>query len=79
MEVESSVSQWGNSLAVRIPSDMARQWGVRAGAAIEIIHRDGELVLRKKSYDLTTMMSQITEENLHPEIQTGPPIGNEEW
>ena len=79
MEAEASVSQWGDSLAVRIPANIAREWGVRAGALIEIVQRDDELVLRKKSYDLNRMLAQITEDNLHPEIDTGPPVGNEAW
>ena len=79
MEAEASVSQWGDSLAVRIPANIAREWGVRAGALIEIVQRDDELVLRKKSYDLNRMLAQITEDNLHAEIDTGPPVGNEAW
>ena len=77
MDTESSVSQWGNSLAVRIPAEIARQWGVQAGAAIEIIQRDDTLVLRKKVYDLPALLSQITESNLHREVDTGPPVGKE--
>ena len=79
MEIESTISKRDNSLAVRIPADIARKWGVRVGAPIEIIQRDGEIVLRKKTYDLTTILSQITEDNLHDEIDTGPPVGKEEW
>ena len=79
MDTESSVSQWGNSLAVRIPAEIARQWGVQAGAAIEIIQRDDALVLRKKVYALPALLSQITEGNLHREVDTGPPAGKEIW
>ena len=79
MEVESSVSRWGNCLAVRIPADIARKWGVRVGAPIEIIQRDDEIILRKKTYTLAQALSQITEDNLHPEIDTSPPVGNEIW
>jgi len=77
MDTESNVSQWGNSLAVRIPAEIARQWGVQAGAAIEMIQRDDTLVLRKKVYDLPALLSQITESNLHQEVDTGPPVGKE--
>lgn len=61
MDTESSVSQWG----------------VEAGAPIEMIQRDDALVLRKKVYDLPALLSQITEGNLHPEVDTGPPVGKE--
>ena len=79
MDTESNVSQWGNSLAVRIPAEIARQWGVEAGAPIEMIQRDDALVLRKKVYDLPALLSQITEDNLHREVDTGPPVGKEIW
>ena len=79
MEVESNVSKWGNCLAVRIPAEIARKWGVRVGAPIEIIQQDNEVVLRKKTYTLAQALSQITEDNLHPEIDTDPPVGKEIW
>lgn len=79
MDAESSVSKWGNSLAIRIPAAIVQEWGVREGERIDIIQRDGEVVLRKKTYDLVTLLSQITEDNLHSEIDTGPPVGKEVW
>ena len=79
MVVESHVHKQGNYLSVSIPLEVARKWGLRAGAPVEIQQRDGEIVVRKKSYDLDLMLSQITEDNLHPEIDTGPPVGNEVW
>ena len=79
MDAESSVSKWGNSLAIRIPAAIAQEWGVREGERIEIIQRDGEVVLWKKTYDLATLLSHITEDNLHGEIDTGPPVGKEVW
>ena len=33
----------------------------------------------KKTYDLVEMLAQVTAENLHSEVDTGPPQGNEEW
>ena len=79
MAAESNVFQWGNGLAVRIPDAIAREWGVRAGAAVELIQRDGEIVLRKRTYDLDALLSQITEDNLHSGTDTGSPVGNEIW
>ena len=79
MVLESHVYKQGDCLSVSIPLEVARKWGLRAGAPIEIQQRDGEIVVRKKAYDLDLMLSQITEDNLHPEIDTGPPVGNEGW
>ena len=79
MGAKSHISKWGSSLAVRIPKPIAEQWGVREGSAIEIISRGEQLVLRKKTYNLADMLAQVTADNLHPELDTGPAQGNEEW
>ena len=79
MGAESRVSKWGTSLAVRIPKPIAEQWGVREGATIEIVAQGDEVVLRKRTYDLTTMLSQVSPENIHPEQDPGPAVGREAW
>ena len=79
MGTKSHISKWGSSLALRIPKSIAEQWGVREGSAIEIVSRGEQLVLRKRTYKLTDMLAQVTAENLHPELDTGPVQGNEEW
>ena len=79
MGAKSHISKWGSSLAVRIPKPIAEQWGVREGSAIEIVSRGEQLVLRKRTYNLADMLAQVTADNLHPELDTGPAQGNEEW
>ena len=79
MGTKSHVSKWGASLAVRIPKSVAEQWGVREGSAIEIVPRGDRVVLRKKTYDLEAMLADVSPENLHPEVDTGPARGGEEW
>lgn len=79
MGAESHVSRWGTSLAVRIPKPIAEQWGIREGSTIEIVSEGDEVILRKRTYDLTTMLSQINSDNLHPEQDPGPAVGREEW
>ena len=41
--------------------------------------RDGQLAPRKRTRTLAEMLDQITPENLHPEQDASPPVGNEEW
>ena len=79
MGAKSHVSRWGASLAVRIPKPIAEQWGVQEGSAIEIVPRGDQVVLRKKTYDLADMLAQITPDNLHPEQDSGPAQGGEDW
>lgn len=79
MGAKSHIAKWGTSLAVRIPKPIAEQWGVCEGSAIEIVSHGDQVVMRKRTYNLADMLDQITEDNLHPELDTGPTQGNEAW
>ena len=79
MSAKSHIAKWGTSLAVRIPKPIAEQWGVHEGSAIEIVSHGDQVVLRKRTYNLADMLDQVTEDNLHSELDTGPAQGNEAW
>lgn len=42
------VSKWGNSLAIRIPADVAETLGFAEGDHVKIEPKDGKLVAEKK-------------------------------
>ena len=80
--MEVKVSKWGNSLAVRIPSKLARSADLKEGADLEIGESDGCIVLRpvrRVRYELNALVSQITDESIHEEVESGGPVGREEW
>ena len=79
MGAKSHIAKWGTSLAVRIPEPIVDQWGVCEGSAIEIVLHGDQVVIRKRTYNLADMLDQVTEDNLHPGLDTGPAQGNEEW
>ena len=79
MAAKTRIATWGSSLAIRIPKPIAEQWGVQDGSAIEIVPDGDTLMLRKQVYDLTSLLDQVTPDNLHHEIDTGTPQGKEEW
>ena len=79
MPAKTRVATWGSSLAIRIPKPIAEQWGVQEGSAIEIVPDGDTLMLRKQVYDLTSLLDQVTPDNLHQEMNTGTPQGKEEW
>ncbi|MDE2786932.1 MAG: AbrB/MazE/SpoVT family DNA-binding domain-containing protein [Chloroflexota bacterium] len=79
MPAKTRVATWGSSLAIRIPKPIAEQWGVQEGSAIEIVPDGDTLMLRKQVYDLTSLLDQVTPDNLHEEMNTGTPQGKEEW
>lgn len=79
MGTTQHVSKWGSSLAVRIPKVVAEQCGIIEGESVQLVtYRDG-ILIRKHTYDLTTMVNQITSGNIHDEQDFGAPLGKELW
>ena len=75
------VQKWGNSLALRIPQSFAVQAKVAAGTAVDIAVEKGRLVVRpvRQRYRLRDLLKAVDARNLHPEVQTGRPVGREIW
>ncbi|TVX98378.1 AbrB/MazE/SpoVT family DNA-binding domain-containing protein [Paenibacillus cremeus] len=73
------IQKWGNSLGIRIPKTLAMKVGLEEGSEVDLGIEDGHLVIKSKSKTLDELLSQITQDNLHTEIQTGDPQGREVW
>jgi antitoxin MazE len=76
------VQKWGNSLALRIPKSFAVDSKLSLDSEVELSLENGRLIITPVSSRrarLLELISQITEENRHPEIDTGGPVGNEIW
>ena len=75
-----AVKKWGNSLAFRIPKEIASSLEIENNSILEIEVSDGKLTVKpKKSHLLHDLISQIDTQNLHKEINTGENVGNEAW
>jgi antitoxin MazE len=82
MRNETTVSKWGNSLAVRIPLAIAKQSGLNEGDSVELsLEKDGGIVLRptRRKYDLSELVARITPRNRHSATIWGPAQGKESW
>jgi len=78
----TKVVNWGNSLAVRIPKPVADELELVDSSRVELKLEAGGLVLRpvkEEAYSLAALVSRIDEANLHGEVGTGSPQGNEAW
>jgi antitoxin component of MazEF toxin-antitoxin module len=60
------ILKWGNSLAFRLPSSDAKEWGVTEGTAIHVEINNGVLTARQASpkYTLGELLAQCTPENM---------------
>jgi antitoxin MazE len=81
MRQQTTVSKWGNSLAVRIPQEIARQARISEGDCLALALQDGAIVLRstRPRYDLSELVSRINRKNRHGETDWGAPLGKESW
>lgn len=73
------IQKWGNSLGIRIPKTLAQKAGLVEGTPVEIILGDDAIIIRPRNYSLETLLSGVTPENLHREVDTGKPVGREVW
>jgi antitoxin MazE len=82
MRSKSTISKWGNRLAVRIPLAVARQARLNEGDSVALsLDGNGGIVLRpsRKKYELSELVARITPRNRHRETIWGQPQGEESW
>jgi len=80
--MQTRIQKWGNSLALRIPRAFADSINLKDNASVEISIVEGKLVValtHPQRIALKTLLSQITSDNIHAEIETGAPVGKEIW
>jgi antitoxin MazE len=80
--MKTRVQKWGNSLALRIPRSFAAEVGLQNESPVEMSMEDGKLVIApvaKPGLTLKQLLSKITPQNIHHEVETGPAAENEAW
>jgi antitoxin MazE len=54
------ISKWGNSLAMRIPADVARRFGLRDGDSVQArIAADGSLTIRPAGWSRGAFAAEL--------------------
>ncbi len=80
--MKTKVQKWGNSLALRIPKTFASEVGIKNDSPVEVSLVSGKLVvtpMARTQLSLKKLLAQVTEDNLHREIDTGAAVGSEQW
>jgi antitoxin MazE len=75
-----TVKKWGNSASVRIPAGIMEAARLELDDPVDIREEGGRIVIepiRTNKYALAQLLAGITPENLHTEIDFGPPAGKE--
>ena len=78
--MDTRVQKWGESLVLRIPDSLANQLGLEPDAPVALSRRGTELILtplNQERLTLDDLLAQVTPDNLHGEVDTGPAVGRE--
>jgi antitoxin MazE len=75
----TKVQKWGNSLAVRLPKEIAENVGFRQGSVVSIVGGAGLIYIRplRPKETLEQLVRKINKKNRHSEIDFGKSIGKE--
>ena len=78
--MEAKIQKWGNSLGVRIPNAIIKDLLLENGSSVDIVEESDQIVIKpKRGESLEKILSSISNENLHSEIDFGIKEGNEIW
>jgi antitoxin MazE len=73
------LSEWGNSLGIRIPKSILKKANISQGDQITFDFLDGKIIITPtKKKTLKSLLSKITDENLHEEVNWGI-VDGEKW
>jgi antitoxin MazE len=78
----AKAQKWGNSLAVRIPKNVAEECGIEADSPVDIVRENNLIIIRpvqKSRLSLDSLLASVTKDNIHSEVSTGMPVGREIW
>lgn len=80
--MQVQIQKWGDNLAICIPKSIAKKIKVEQGSYIDLTTIEGKLIAKpsdEKEYSLEQLLSGITEQNCHAEVNTGSAVGKEDW
>lgn len=65
---------------IPLPENLASEPHMQPGETVELTFVDGRLLVvpvKEREETLEEMIARITPENIHPEVDFGPPVGKE--
>jgi antitoxin MazE len=80
--MRTRLQKWGNSLALRIPKPFATEAGLEQETQVDLTLTDGKIILSpviEPALTLESLLADVTDENVHHEVETGSAVGKEAW
>ena len=77
--MKTQIARWGNSLAVRLPKQVAEQSGLAEGADVEVRAQRGKITIvpRIPRYDINELVRQMKGKKPPKLVDWGRAVGEE--
>ncbi len=78
--MQTRIQKWGNSLAVRIPKAFVSEINISYGTSVDITVDKGRIIIDpnvRHEYRLEDLLSDVSRQNLHAEVETDDAVGRE--
>ena len=82
IHMTTKIRKWGNSLAVRLPKELASGLSLREGGEVLISQEGDALIIRrgkKSKLKLSELLKKVDAKNTHMERDFGRAVGKELW
>jgi len=78
--METKIQKWGNSLGIRIPMTIVKDLSLKNGSIVNIEEEADKIIIETRRHqDALSLISLITESNIHSEVDWGVSEGDEIW
>ena len=78
--MKATIRKWGNSLGIRIPKVIAEDLLLENGSEVELIEESDRIIIRpQRKPKLDDLLRDISDDNLHEEVEANGPYGKEVW
>ena len=80
--MQAKLEPWNGGLGLRIPDPLATATSLKSESVVDIVVQNGRLVvtpINAMASRLNELLDQVTDENLHEEVDTGSAVGREVW
>jgi len=74
------IKKWGNCLALRIPSSLAKDMQLSEGSVVEVAVANGRMLIKPEGHSrnpLSQLLKGIAKSNRHPGQNYGNAVGRE--
>lgn len=79
--MQLNIARWGNSLALRLPTHIAKETRLEEGATVSAEVKNGALILTpvRKRFKLDELLAAMPSDGRAEEYDWGQPKGEEAW